>query len=112
MYCNVELLDGYEASIGFLYGGFHALCPLPTLYSTPPGQTFETYNFLSYFDTPQGSSMGDRNVGFKRYLFGYVPKEGNRVAQLLAKEGLRRDESTYLSGAVSDFAKNEVEKDR
>ncbi|MBA0776162.1 hypothetical protein Gotri_011200 [Gossypium trilobum] len=59
-----------------------------------------------------GLCMSPSTAGFKRYPFGYVPKEGNRVAQLLAKEGLRRDENTYLSGAVLDFVENEVEKDR
>ncbi|MBA0566791.1 hypothetical protein Golob_011575 [Gossypium lobatum] len=41
MYCSVELLDGYEASIGLLYGGI-----------SRPRST-----------TNVGSSMGDGNVG-------------------------------------------------
>ncbi|MBA0757738.1 hypothetical protein Gotri_020806 [Gossypium trilobum] len=47
-----------------------------------------------------------------RCLFGYVPQDENTVAYLLAKKGLRRGESVYLSGGVPNFALMAVERDR
>ncbi|MBA0730777.1 hypothetical protein Golax_022772 [Gossypium laxum] len=50
--------------------------------------------------------------GFTRCSLRHVHRHANRVANMLAREGLRRGGSTYLEGCVSDFVRDEMENDR
>ncbi|MBA0654748.1 hypothetical protein Goklo_021684, partial [Gossypium klotzschianum] len=50
--------------------------------------------------------------GYQICVFKHVPKQANGVAHLLGTEGLKRDEETYLVGAVPSYAKVAAEEDR
>ncbi|KAK5787072.1 hypothetical protein PVK06_041723 [Gossypium arboreum] len=50
--------------------------------------------------------------GYQICFFKHVPKQANGVAHLLATVGLKRDEETYLVGAVPSYAKVAAEEDR
>ncbi|MBA0849922.1 hypothetical protein Goshw_022779 [Gossypium schwendimanii] len=50
--------------------------------------------------------------GFTRCSFRHVPRDANRVAHILSREGLMRGGSTYLEGCVLDIARDAMDNDR
>lgn len=49
---------------------------------------------------------------YQHYFFHYVSKHANGTGHYSKIEGLKRNEETYLTGAVPSYAQKVVEADR